>query len=46
MDYIEFVLWKAGALVLAAFVWGLYCGLTGQPLTPGRRGSRTAQDQD
>ena len=32
MDYLTFLLVKAGLLVLAAFVWGLYCGATGRPM--------------
>lgn len=36
MDYTDWLLLKAGALALAAFVWGVYCGATGRPLS-GRR---------
>jgi hypothetical protein len=32
MEFTEFMLWKAGALVLAAFVWGIFCELTGRSL--------------
>jgi len=51
MDYIEFKLWNAGLLVFAAFVWGLYCGLTGRhlngrPLEEAQPDSREAQGQD
>jgi hypothetical protein len=34
MDYIEFKLWKAGLFVLAAFIWGIWCGITGRSLDP------------
>ena len=33
MDYIEFMLWKAGLLVLCAFIWGLYTGFNGCSLS-------------
>ena len=39
----EFMLWKAGILVFLAFIWGIYCGLTGRPLWSERRGK---QDQE
>lgn len=32
MSYIEFVLWKSLAFVMLAFLWGLFCGLTGRNL--------------
>jgi hypothetical protein len=32
MEFTDFILWKAGAIVAAAFVWGLFCGITGRPL--------------
>lgn len=28
----EWMIWKALALVFAAFCWGVYCGFTGRPL--------------
>lgn len=31
-DYETYLLWKAGAVLVAAFVWGLFCGLTGRQL--------------
>lgn len=34
MEMSEFMLWKAGVMVALAFVWGLYCGITGRPLGP------------
>ena len=46
MDYIEFKVWKLVALAVLAFGWGLYCGLTGRPLVPGRRDNQTALGQD
>lgn len=36
MDFIELKLWKAGAFVLLAFVWGVLCGMTGRELN-GRK---------
>ena len=33
MEFTDYMLWKAGAMVLAAFVWGVYCGLTGRELS-------------
>lgn len=32
MDYLEFALWKLGLFGLAAFVWGVFCGLNGLSL--------------
>jgi len=46
MDYIEFKFWKLGALILAAFVWGIFCGVTGRPLTGRRRGQEPGQSED
>jgi hypothetical protein len=46
MDYIEFKLWKAGLLIFAAFVWGLYCGITGRPLGPVQRDNQIAPDPE
>lgn len=45
MEFTDFMLWKAGAIVAAAFVWGLFCGITGRPLGRERRDSQTEQDQ-
>lgn len=36
MSYIEFKLMKAAALVFLAFVWGVFCGMTGRGLN-GRK---------
>lgn len=36
LDYIDFMLWKAGVLCVAAFGWGIYCGVTGRPLGLGQ----------
>jgi hypothetical protein len=30
MDYIEFKLWKLAVIVLAAFLYGIWRGLTGR----------------
>jgi hypothetical protein len=32
MDYLDYLWVKAGLLVLAAFVWGIFCGLNGRNL--------------
>lgn len=45
MEFSDYLLWKAGAIVAAAFVWGLYCGLTGRPLGRAQSDSQVAQDQ-
>lgn len=37
MDYIDWLIGKAIALTVLAFVWGLYCGLTGRSLGSGRQ---------
>jgi hypothetical protein len=37
MDYVEFLIWKAIVLTIAAFIWGLYCGVTGRPLSMAPR---------
>lgn len=34
MDYVDFMLWKLLALAIIAFVWGLFCGISGLPLDP------------
>lgn len=33
MEFSDYLLWKAGLMVLAAFVWGVYCGFTGRPMS-------------
>ena len=45
MEMSEFMLWKAGVMVALAFVWGVFCGLTGRPLSPGQSDRQTEQDQ-
>ncbi len=45
MEFTDYMLWKALAIVAAAFVWGLYCGLTGRPLGRERPDNQAAQDQ-
>jgi hypothetical protein len=34
VSYVEFLMVKALVLIAIAFVWGLICGLIGQPLDP------------
>ena len=46
MDYTEWMLWKAGLVVLAAFCWGVFCGVTGRPLGRVPPDSRTEAGQD
>lgn len=36
MSYIEYMLWKAGILMVLAFLWGLFCGLTGRSMQTGQ----------
>jgi hypothetical protein len=46
MEFTDYMLWKAGALVLAAFVWGIFCELTGRPLGGEPSDSQTAATQE
>ena len=43
MEFTTFLLWKAGLLVLAAFIWGIFCGITNRPLGRARRDNLPAQ---
>ena len=43
MEFTDYMIWKAIALVAAAVVWGIYCGFTGRSLQPGRREADTAE---
>lgn len=36
MSYLEYKIAKAALVLLAALVWGIYCGFTGRPLSPER----------
>ena len=45
MDYVDFMIWKAIVLVIAAFIWGVYRGATGQPLSLERKEDRSASDR-
>lgn len=45
MEFTDFMLWKAGIFVGAAFVWGLFCGITGRPLGRERHDSQTGKPQ-
>lgn len=40
MSYTEFMLWKLGALVLAAFIWGFLCEWTGRELNGQKKEDR------
>lgn len=40
MDYTDYLIVKFIVLVVGAFVWGIYCGVTGRPLGPGPRDSQ------
>ena len=33
MDYLDFALWKLLVFAGLAFVWGVYCGIKGWPLS-------------
>lgn len=37
MEYSDYQIWKAVALVVAAFVYGIWRGFTGRPLGQERR---------
>ena len=39
MDFTAYVVIKAVVLIVAAFIWGLYCGFTGRPLWTERHDS-------
>jgi hypothetical protein len=45
MDYLDFMWAKLIALAVLAFFWGLYRGITGQPLVRGQRDSQTDPTQ-
>lgn len=38
MGFVEFMLAKAAVVVVLAFAWGVYCGLTGRSLGRAPRG--------
>ena len=46
VEFTDYMLWKAGAIVAAAFVWGLYRGFTGRSEHSERPDSQAAQDQN
>lgn len=51
MDYLDWMLLKAGLFLIAAFVWGFWCGkngleLNGQPRDTERRDTEDVQRQD
>ena len=33
MDLTDYMLWKLAVLTVLAFVWGMFCGLTGRSLS-------------
>ena len=41
MDYTDWLWFKFWLFIVAAFVWGLWRGITGQPLEPGPHGTET-----
>lgn len=41
----DFMIWKLIALVALAFLWGLYCGITGRP-TGRERSDKPAERPD
>lgn len=41
MEFTDYLLWKAGILIAAAFVWGIYCGVTNRPLGRVQHDSQT-----
>jgi len=42
MDYTDWLLLKAGVVLLAAFLWGVWCGITGRPLWLEQSGTADA----
>ena len=51
LEYIDYMLWKALALVFVAFCWGVFCGLkglnlNGQPKQPEHREVSATANQD
>ena len=40
MEYIDYVIWKALAMVVLAFFWGVFCGITGRSLKGERLDSQ------
>jgi hypothetical protein len=46
MEFTDWLIWKAVALVVAAFFWGIYCGLTGRPLSLEPNEEEAAESQD
>lgn len=46
MEISDYMLWKAIIIVIGAFLWGLYCGLTGRSMRLGPPDSQAGQTQD
>ncbi len=44
LEYIDYMLWKALALVFLAFCWGLYRGFIDRPLGVERREQEKLKD--
>jgi hypothetical protein len=42
MDYLDYKLAKAGVLVLMAFCWGIWRGISGQPLSRGQSDTQSS----
>ena len=45
MDYLDFALLKLGLMGLAAFVWGVFCGLNGLNLRGERPEAKGAESR-
>ena len=45
MEFSDYLIWKAVIIVIAAFIWGLYCGLTGRSMRLGPPDNQAAQSQ-
>ena len=45
MSYTDYIVAKLLVLVFLAFCWGVYRGITGQPLERGQTGNQAEQDQ-
>lgn len=45
MDFLDYMWAKLAFFVIAAFVWGIYCGVTGRPLGGAPRDSQAGEAQ-
>ena len=43
MEYLDYMLWKLAGMALLAFVWGVFCGITGRNLRGERHAAGSAE---